>query len=275
MTAVDQDEADTLAAWAVGYAVDRWRLLHGAAVVPVVRGTKRAATPRGVLDATRDTDVVRGWWSGQSRGHGIGLRPGPGTVVVDLDARHGGPSNFRAWRIKRGLPLPATLTARTPGGFHLWFTIPTDLPLRGRLPDIEGADVKMHTGYLLAPPSPHPSGALYAWHHFAPIAPAPPWLVNLLRQPETAPPPVKAGNLSIGLGCIAGPVRAVAEATHGERNRLLFWGSGVLGEHVVAGRVALEDGRAALLAAAAQAGLPPVEAARTLRSGLRRVGVAA
>jgi hypothetical protein len=275
MTGANQADADTLAAWAEGYAADGWDLLHGAAVVPVVPGTKRAATPRGVLDATRAPDVARGWWADRYAGHAIGLRPAPGTVVVDLDARHGGPANFRAWRIKRGLTLPPTLTARTPGGYHLWFTIPTDLPLRGRLPGIEGADVKSHGGYVLAPPSPHPSGGRYAWHRFAPIAPAPPWLVNLLRQPEPTPPPVKVGNLPIGLGCIAGPVRAVAEAAKGERNRVLFWASCVLAEHVTAGRVALDEGRDALLAAAAETGLPPVEAARTLRSGLRRLGVAA
>ncbi len=271
MTGAGQVEADTLAAWAEGYAADGWDLFHGATVVPVVPGTKRAATPHGVLDATGDPDVARGWWAGRYRGHAIGLRPGPCTVVVDLDARHGGPANFRAWRVERGLTLPETLTARTPGGYHLWFTIPADLPLRGRLSGIDGADVKGPGGYLLAPPSPHPSGSRYAWHLFAPIAAAPPWLVNLLRQPEPPPPPT--GCLPTGLQCIAGPVRAVAEAAKGERNRVLFWASCVLGEHVAAGRVALDEGRAALLTAAAQAALPPVEAARTLRSGLRRTGV--
>jgi hypothetical protein len=69
---------------------------------------------------------------------------------------------------------------------------------------------------------------------------------------------------------LAGLVRTVAEAPQGTRNDRLFWAACRLGEHATAGRVPLDKGAAALLAAAAEAGLPAAEADRTLRSALHR-----
>jgi hypothetical protein len=69
---------------------------------------------------------------------------------------------------------------------------------------------------------------------------------------------------------LAGLVRTVAEAPQGTRNDRLFWAVCRLGEHATAGRVSLDEGAAALLAAAAEAGLSEAEADRTLASALRR-----
>ncbi len=69
---------------------------------------------------------------------------------------------------------------------------------------------------------------------------------------------------------LAGLVRTVAEAPKGTRNERLFWAAAKLSEHVVTGRLSLDDRAAALLDAAHTAGLSETEADRTIRSALRR-----
>src|SRR5262249_1864279 len=76
-----------------------------------------------------------------------------------------------------------SLTAR---GRHLWFECTAPITCSaGRVGS--GIDVRGDGGYIIAPPSIHPSGAVYTWsddsaHH---PAIAPDWLVQLTRKPAT------------------------------------------------------------------------------------------
>jgi hypothetical protein len=62
--------------------------------------------------------------------------------------------------------------------------------------------------------------------------------------------------------------KVVREATEGERNRLLYWSSCRVGEHVRAGTFDAETATATLRDAAFAAGLSELETDRTIRSGL-------
>jgi Bifunctional DNA primase/polymerase, N-terminal len=138
----------------------------------------------GLYDATDDHEQVERWWIRWPRAN-IGVRTGTisGLLVVDLD----GPEGEAAWsRLEETYGPVLTLESRTGTGRHLYFTYPPGLDLgnsKGRLgPHI---DTRAEGGYVLAPPSVHPSGALYRWR-WADAAPAwpPAWLLDRLA---TAP----------------------------------------------------------------------------------------
>jgi putative DNA primase/helicase len=81
--------------------------------------------------------------------------------------------------------LPETLTARTGGGgLHYYFKMPADLiGCRTKLGGWSGVDLKGEGGYVVAPPSGHPSGGCYEWVSGSaadvPVAEVPAWIVDL------------------------------------------------------------------------------------------------
>ena len=102
-------------------------------------------------------------------------------VVLDIDPNHGGDASIG--RLERQLaPLPVTVQATTGGGGrHLYFTHPGGL-VRNRTGLAQGIDVRGDGGYIVGPPSVHPSGKHYAWvpgRSPAEITPAalPRWIV--------------------------------------------------------------------------------------------------
>ena len=83
-------------------------------------------------------------------------------VVLDVDPNHGGDASLD--RLERQLaPLPVTVQATTGGGGrHLYFAHPGAL-VRNRAGLAQGIDMRGDGGYIVAPPSVHPSGRRYAW----------------------------------------------------------------------------------------------------------------
>jgi hypothetical protein len=71
---------------------------------------------------------------------------------------------------------------------------------------------------------------------------------------------------------IAGIVNAVATAAEGNRNSTLNWAAYRLGERVRAGNIGRTEAATLLAEAASNAGLPKVEADRTIASGLKGAG---
>ena len=102
-------------------------------------------------------------------------------------------------------------------GWHAWYLATG--PLRARLCD--GVDLKHHAGYVVAPPSLHPSGRRYAWGNALPIAHAPVWLTGMIRTPSTIRRTVQPG-----IGNTAADdalVRTVSNAKQGARNDVTYW----------------------------------------------------
>jgi hypothetical protein len=118
-----------------------------------------------------------------------------GTLVLDIDPRHGGDESLDALEEQHGkLPhTPEVLTGG--GGRHLYFAAP-ERPVPSSTGVVgPGLDVRAEGGYVVAPPSVHITGKPYAWELSSrigdvPLAQAPEWLLELCLQGE---PTAKGG----------------------------------------------------------------------------------
>ncbi len=229
----------------------------GLLVLPVEPNGKRPLCTHGKDDATADTEQVRDWWV-QHPDANIGLRPAPGVVVLDVDPRNGGATALAELSRTHG-GLRSTRTAWTGGGgLHAWYRFHGDV----RAVLCPGVDLKTHRGYLVAPPSVHPSGGTYRWGNDLPILSAPLWLRPLLRRPAVQPT-VRANGGSAG-SAAEGLVRTVASSAEGGRNAALHWAACRAAE-----RGAPTELLDQLREAAGSVGLAEVEIERTLNSALR------
>ncbi|MDY7091576.1 MAG: bifunctional DNA primase/polymerase [Acidobacteriota bacterium] len=149
---------------------------EGWPVFPLRPRGKAPLTRNGVKDATTDSRRIARWWQRQPEAN-IGLAIPDGYLVLDLDTEDA------LHRLKvEDRVLPATAWARTAQGYHFWFR--ADGEIRNRVGLLEKVDVRAAGGYVVAPPSVHPSGVAYSWEvELAPsaVAEAPSWLVELLE----------------------------------------------------------------------------------------------
>lgn len=128
-------------------------------VFPVQPNGKEPIVANGFHAATNDVKQVRAWWREHPDAN-IGAAPGPsGYVVLDLDSR-------RAVRRARTLGAHRAQTrvcetGREGGGWHLYYQRPDFTIGNKRL--AEQIDVRGDKGYVILPPSVHPSGSRYRW----------------------------------------------------------------------------------------------------------------
>ncbi len=229
----------------------------------------------GFYDASTDVEWADQYWTDHPD-HGIGARPHPGQIVLDVDPRHGGDVALAELEAEHG-PLPETMTTisgRGDGGRHLWFD-GVHAPVRSTL--CPGVDILCHErNFVVMPPSQH--GLTEKPYTFerpvADIAVAPRWLCELVTRPERAPrrrPRRHATRLSPGEArrkC-RGLVRAVADAPEGQRHSVLYWAACRAADE---GLVDEEDPiYAALADAAADTGLPSDEVGRTIGDAIATV----
>lgn len=139
---------------ALEYAKNGWRIF------PVAPGGKVPITMHGFLDATNDTNTVIEWWVENPEAN-IGFPTGSGVYVLDIDGQTGEDS-LACLLIEHGR-LPETLECRTGGGGrHIYFRCEKILRnSSGKLGD--RLDTRGDGGYVILPPSIHPSGVPYEW----------------------------------------------------------------------------------------------------------------
>lgn len=146
---------------------------QGIPVFPLVPRAKEPRVPRGFYSATTDLDQIEAWWSSFPHAN-IGIATGKpsGWWVLDIDPRHGGMRSLEALeRHARewGSTLPLHLTLRGltgGGGVHLFYQMPVYPgvdPPNGTFAGYEGIELKKAGGYVVAPPSIHPSSLAYQW----------------------------------------------------------------------------------------------------------------
>ena len=183
---------------ALAYAAAGW------AVHPLRPKDKTPASAHGSKDATTNGEQVAVWWGAMPYAN-IGVGSGHGFFVVDLDT-----PSAALWA--EANDLPPTLTAKTARGKHLYYAIPPGVTVRNSTSDVaDGVDVRGIGGYVVVPPSIHPSGAAYWWEDVDGVparelmTQAPEWLLALVAAPTattaanpsqrfTLPPTIKKGD---------------------------------------------------------------------------------
>lgn len=184
---------------------------HGWPIHPLKPGQKIPATTHGSKDATAEPSRIERWWAATPSAN-IGIATGHGFFVVDLD----GPA-AALWA--ESVELPDTLTCATGKGRHLYYRLPSGVVISNSAGQIsEGVDIRGVGGYVVAPPSLHPSGAVYQWEDVEGIptksamAPAPTWLVEQIktkaRNPFVLPASIPEGERHTTLFRYASSLRA-------------------------------------------------------------------
>lgn len=150
------EKRNELLAAALSYAKQGW------AVFPLVRAGK---TPykgsNGVRDSATSKRKIRQWW-GETPEANIAIACGEvsgGLVVVDIDSAEAEKELSRL-EAEHGM-LPQTRQVQTARGRHLYFT--SSEKVGNRIGLATGIDVRSNGGYVVAPPSVHPTGAIYEW----------------------------------------------------------------------------------------------------------------
>jgi predicted P-loop ATPase len=146
---------------ALDYAARGW------AVFPLKERDKVPAVAGGFKVATTDEDEIDGAWEHRPALN-VGIATGSmsgGLIVIDLDVHEergeDGADALWEWEREHG-ELPETVSAKTgSGGVHLYYQANT--PISSSVNTALGVDVRAEGGYVVAPPSVHPSGQPYAW----------------------------------------------------------------------------------------------------------------
>lgn len=126
-------------------------------------------------------EQIRRWW-GEEPDANVAVVTGAvsGVVVVDVDGE-----------VEAVRDLPPTLTVRTRRGRHHYYRHPgSGVVVPNRVRIRPGVDVRGDGGYVLAPPSLHPDGAVYEWENDLPIAPLPSWV--MMPRPAAERPRIEA-----------------------------------------------------------------------------------
>jgi hypothetical protein len=166
------------------HAAARDYLARGWSVIPLIPREKRPLLPWAEFQQRPPSGEEIDAWYGRWRDANVGVVTGAasGLVVLDIDVHHGGTESLASLEREHG-SVPDTVEALTGGGGrHLYFAHPGGM-VHNRAGLEPGIDVRGDGGYIVAPPSLHPSGKRYAWiaaPGAVPLARLPPWLLERL-----------------------------------------------------------------------------------------------
>ena len=239
--------------------------------------------PHGVKDATTNRARVLAWWTRHPQAN-IGLATGHAFDVLDVDGP-AGVHAIRALAAEHGLVSSGPLVRTGGGGWH-YYLAPTGL---GNVHpnDLEHVDWRGRGGYVVAPPSRHPSGHHYQWATDRDLdtppgtVPTALWVRLDHRPPQRPAGPMEVPATGDGPGdryaraALATELDRVAAAPVGQRNRQLWESTRNLYNLVATGALDHRQVDQGLLDAAERSGLlaeEPRQTRRTLASG-RQIGL--
>ncbi len=226
---------------------------------------------------TRTTEIQISLWEQRGLLKGIAVIGGAvsgNLVIIDLDGL------AAVDRFRRQFPaLTETFTVASGSGRgqHLYLYADRLPPSIFAFSKTSGnIEVRASGCYVVAPPSPHPSGSRYTVAKPVDILRVPDlmevvtWLRTLKDEPRTTLK--RPSKRTMGGGWAARALsyecRDVGLAAEGSRNDRLNTAAYNIGQIVGDGLLSRGEVEAALLAAATRAGLPETEATATIRSGL-------
>lgn len=164
------------------YASKGWRIF------PIAPRKKNPPLVKWADEATTDDRKIAGWWEVTPTANiGIACGRTSGIVVLDVDPAHGGDDSLHALIQQYGrLPdTPESITGS--GGRHILFAHP-GVEIHNSAGKLgAGLDIRGDGGYIVAPPSIHPSGRQYQWEPMSrpsqvQLAPMPAWLLDMLTR---------------------------------------------------------------------------------------------
>lgn len=156
-------------------------------IFPCKPNSKEPLTPHGHKDATTDEETIRQWWTKWPESNiGLSLEPS-GLMVVDLDRHPGQPDGLKALNeLRQNRPIPGPVSYTGGDGLHCILKKPA-AQVKGK--PLPGVDVKTK-GYIILPPSLHPSGKTYQWKEGRSLLEcepldAPEWLLPSIVKGDT------------------------------------------------------------------------------------------
>lgn len=166
-------------------------LSKGFTIFPVKPKQKRPAVKWKVFQFRKPTHAELKRWFSFRQKYGIGIVTGKISSICVLDF-----DSVEAYRetIRRG--LPETPTVKTAKGYHAYFKYPEGISNFQNRVNISGFDIRGDGGYVVAPPSIHPSGRRYEWIEGMglddlPLARLPEWI---MREAKTSANPPQHKN---------------------------------------------------------------------------------
>lgn len=255
---------NTLEAAALDYAA------RGFPVFPCDPATKRPFTPKGFKDASTDADVIRSWWASRPTAM-IAMPTGEaiGAWVLDVDD----PETFEG---ACPIEIPDTRRCVTGKGYHLYFGFDPAQEVRNaqvktvdgerRWPfaEMPGAEVRGNGGYIIVPPSLHPSGRRYEWTQEGDPVPPPAELLRIVRKAE-APVAVaetqpaqpqriaqhrdSSAGTPYGLAALDEECQAIRAAGNGAQENTLNSAALKIGALIAGGELSASTAKAALISA--------------------------
>lgn len=253
----------------------------GWSIIPLERGSKKAHVKWKKYQTERATpEVLEQWWKQWPEAN-VGIITGAvsGIIVLDVDSAEG----FAEIEQRGG--IPETLSVVTSKGRHYYFEHPGGT-VGNFARKIPGCDLRGDGGLVAAPPSIHATGFIYEWEsEQTPLAPAPQWLLEVLRKPVDerlivpAVPTVNRDHLNgaagdpdktrrFVAGCLRHEVEKITAAADGEKHQQLLKSSVYLAGYIHTGAISQEEIEAVLFDAIAPRADDKHSAADTIRDGI-------
>jgi bifunctional DNA primase/polymerase-like protein len=238
-------------------------------------------TCHGFYAATADPQRIRAMHADVTGGL-LAIRTGATSrlVVVDVDPGHGGTVTPTL--------MPPTAYVRTgSGGLHLYYRHPGGTVACSQSHVAPGIDIRGDGGYVVAPPSTHPTThRRYQWATTGrPLAEMPPALRAACQPPPTPVPaaaPLRSVPTTIAGGGISHPdrllaahLRAVTTAPEGRRRTSLYGAARGVARMVAAGAITTTAAIDALTNAGRQAGQTDRDIRAAIAGGFADEGTAA